>query len=208
MIPVSPPAASAPPRLVTAAVETLLARFASPSPVAGGGAAAALAGALGASLLAMVTGIARKHGAALGEVEAEAEQLRIRFTGLIDEDVERYRAVVEARRSPPDRRAEAVREALARATEAPLACARAAGRLLAHCAGVAEQVRPGTLGDLGVAASLAWAAFESAALTTRINLDALGDVEALGICEAELEQLTGEGAKARRRVMDVIARRT
>src|SRR5918995_906731 len=92
----------------TYALADLLDAFASNEPVPGGGSAAALAGALGVSLLIMVTGLpktrtgAPEEAADLAEAAARLRPLRDTLAALIDRDSEAYTAVIEAMRLPKD----------------------------------------------------------------------------------------------------------
>src|ERR687897_2784878 len=90
------------------ALADLLDAFASNEPVPGGGSAAALAGAVGASLLIMVTGLPKtktgtpEEAADLAEAAARLRPLRETLAALIDQDSEAYEAVLEAMRLPKD----------------------------------------------------------------------------------------------------------
>ena len=84
------------PRLTDLTLLDLLAAFRSPEPTPGGGSAAALAGALGASLLAMVGGLPKSHAKNEEDTErraaAQAQCARIadRLAVLVDRDSEAY----------------------------------------------------------------------------------------------------------------------
>ena len=135
-----------------------------------------MTGATAAALVAMVAGVAAHRAPAdtrLREIVGEAEALRIRMLAIVDRDVEAFGRVVEARRCTGDARAAAVSEALIGATEVPLELAAASARVLEQCAEVLPRARPSTLADIGVAATLAAAALEGAALTARANLEIL-----------------------------------
>src|SRR5215213_1069884 len=107
----------------------LLRAFRSSEPTPGGGSASALAGAVGASLLAMVAGLPKAR--VQGQDEAErlsaagmrAAGLSERLSSLIDADSDAYNLVLSAFRLPKateeDKRARSVRiqEALRAATE-------------------------------------------------------------------------------------------
>ncbi len=88
------------------ALVDLLDAFASNEPVPGGGSAAALAGAVGASLLIMVAGLPRtrtgspEEAADLAEASARLRPLRDTLTSLIDRDSSAYQAAIEAMRLP------------------------------------------------------------------------------------------------------------
>lgn len=113
-------------------VEEYLDKLSSGSAVPGGGSAAAVAGAMGVALVAMVARIsARRKGdgadsTRLQELLPELERLRADLGRLSQEDIDAYRAVIDARKSKapqPD-----VERAYARAAEVPLETARAAAR--------------------------------------------------------------------------------
>src|SRR5689334_12694532 len=82
--------------------------FASNEPMPGGGSAAALAGALGVSLLLMVAGLPKtrtgtaEERRALDESSSRLRPLRVALASLIDRDSEAYGAVVSALRLPKD----------------------------------------------------------------------------------------------------------
>jgi formiminotetrahydrofolate cyclodeaminase len=178
-------------------VEELLSRIASPDPSGGGGAAAALTGATAAALVGMVAGVAAQRApedAGLREIVGEAERLRGRMLELIDGDVEAFGRVVEARRRTDDGRAAAVRDALIGATEVPLELAVASSRVLEQCAALVDRARPSTIPDLGVAAALAGAALEGAALTARANLETLDAPAFVAESRRRLDGLLGEAS--------------
>ena len=87
-------------------VSELLDAFSSPDPTPGGGSAAALAGALGASLVAMVAGMkktrngAPEERAALDSARADLITLQGTLKDLVDLDTEAYSLVVAAYRQP------------------------------------------------------------------------------------------------------------
>jgi formiminotetrahydrofolate cyclodeaminase len=130
--------------LVTNTVQELLDAFSAPTPTPGGGSAAALAGAVAASLLAMVAGMPKtRTGAAdermaLDTVYPELIALKASLAGLIDRDADAYNQVVAAYRLPKGTdeektaRKAAVAVAMRAATEVPLETARAAAAVLRH----------------------------------------------------------------------------
>jgi formiminotetrahydrofolate cyclodeaminase len=184
-------------------VDGLLARIAIASPAAGGGAAAALTGATAAALVAMVAGVAARRAPDDPELRAivgEADALRGRLLGLIARDVEAFGRVVDARRRPDDTRGAAVRDALVGATEVPLELAAASARVLEQCAAVLPAARPSTVADVGVAATLAAAALEGAALTARANLEGLEAPAFVAETRQRLDRLLHNGAALRSRL--------
>ncbi len=180
------------------------------APAPGGGAAASLCGALAAALVAMVCRVtAERDPSAASEVSpsiARADELWQRLAGLVTDDMDAYRRVIDARRSGggPD----AVQRALTRATEVPLMLARGSRDVLALCESVAPRARASALSDLGVAAALAVGALESGVLTARANLAEVTDARFARASEDELAVLLAEGREARQRVLETIASRT
>ena len=77
-------------------VAGLLSALASPDPTPGGGTAAAIAGAMGTSLLVMVTGLAKSktntddEKAALAGARAALEPISVQLTQLADADTEAF----------------------------------------------------------------------------------------------------------------------
>src|SRR6188508_3821961 len=87
-------------------VSQLLAALGSPSPTPGGGTAAAIAGAMGTSLLVMVAGLAKSKNntddekTALANARAAIEPITSRLTDLADADTAAFDAVMAAYRLP------------------------------------------------------------------------------------------------------------
>jgi formiminotetrahydrofolate cyclodeaminase len=187
----------------------LLASFRSPSPTPGGGSASALAGAVGASLLAMVAALPKprattaddqKRLAAAGNQCAQFSQ---RLAALIDRDSDAYDEVVSAFRLPKASddekrmRTAQIQEALRSATEVPLEIMRASAAAIQAAADVAAFGNGNASSDVQVGLELLMAALRGAKLNVAINLTSLKDaayVEAAGQ-EAERVGLTAEAAR-------------
>jgi len=186
------------PALADRPLRTFLDELASAAPIPGGGAAAALAGAMAAALIAMVCnltiGRARysRVEAAMREILAHSEEARARLTALIDEDAAAYQRVAAALRLPratdAERaaRTEAIQQALQQAVSPPLETMRLARALLPLCLEVAAHGNPNVVSDAGVAAELAAAAARAASLNVRINLMDLTDADAVARSTAEV----------------------
>ena len=197
--------------LAARSVDDVLAALASAEPVPGGGAAAALAGALAAALVAMVGRVtARREPDAptSAEIAADADALRTRLLALAVQDGDAYSSVVAARRLPPEERDAALAAALGRATEVPLALAAACRDALTLCDRVVGAARASTLSDLRVAAILAQAAFDAASATARANLGDTTDAAYAGTAEDRLRALTGDARALGERVEIAIDRRS
>ncbi len=151
------------------------------TPAPGGGSAAALCGALGASLASMVVALAAGKEATAERVEAglAAQELKDRLLRAIDEDTAAFDAIGAARRLPkatPEQQAarEAAQvDATRRAIEVPLSVVEAARDTARLALRAARAGLPATASDAGVAAWCARTAAEGAALNVRINLPGL-----------------------------------
>jgi methenyltetrahydrofolate cyclohydrolase len=170
--------------LVDLETTALLDRLASSDPTPGGGSAAALAGAVAASLVAMVAAMPKTRTGAEEERRrlegvravalAEGERLR----RLVDEDAEAYDAVIAARRLPKEtdedkrRRKQAVDDALRLAAEVPMRTARACLAVLQEAVAAAERGNPNARSDAITAAAIAWAGLIGALENVRINVGA------------------------------------
>lgn len=170
-------------------VTELLADFRAPEPTPGGGSASALAGALGASLLAMVAGLPRSRAgtaedaARLTAARDRCTELSVELAGLVDRDSEAYALVLGAYKRPKGTDAEkaarsaAIQEGFRASIAAPLAVMRA-------CAAAGEQgVVIASLGlasaasDVQVGFELLGAALRGARLNVEINLESIKDAE-------------------------------
>jgi glutamate formiminotransferase/formiminotetrahydrofolate cyclodeaminase len=186
----------------------VLRSFQAPDPAPGGGAAAALAGALGASLLAMVAGMSRTRGGgeedrrALDDARPRLLEAAERLAALVDRDTEAYRAVAAAYRLPKGTEAEraarrdAVARALRGAIEAPLDTMRACRAALVEAATIARHGNPAALSDVAVAVALLEAALLGARANVDINLEALRDPAAAEAARREAEALEAEAKEA------------
>jgi len=183
------------------AVADLLDAFSSTDPVPGGGSAAALAGALGASLLLMVAGIpktktgAPEETADLAEAAARLHPLRDRLLELVDRDSEAYNQVMTALRvakgteADNTARKQAIDRATRAATDTPLDTMRACQQALRGAVVVATNGNRRTTSDVGVAVELLMAALRGARMNVDINLSTLDDAVYSTRVREEVEEL-------------------
>jgi glutamate formiminotransferase/formiminotetrahydrofolate cyclodeaminase len=168
-------------------VTSLLDAFSSADPTPGGGSAAALVGAIGASLLAMVAGMPKSRTNAPDERkaldDARRELLAHRGTliDLIDRDASAYDLVIAAFRQPKvtdeekaARRA-AVQDATRIATEVPVETIRACLEAMRAGRATAAHGNPNAASDVKVGYRLLMAAAEGARDNVEINLGGLTD---------------------------------
>ena len=179
-------------------VVDLLAAFRSSEPTPGGGSASALAGAVGASLLAMVAGLPKPRAASeedqgrLRAAGARCAVLAEQLTELIDRDSAAYDLVVAAYRRPKGSdeekasRSAAIQDALRAATETPLDVMRAAHAALEQAVVVAEFGNRNASSDVQVGVELLGAALRGARLNVEINLGSVKD-------DAYVESVRTEG---------------
>jgi formiminotetrahydrofolate cyclodeaminase len=173
--------------LVSLSVTDILDAFASSAPTPGGGSAAALSGAIGASLLAMVAAMPKTRLGEPGEREqldaaaAELQTLRGSLAALVDEDTRAYDLVTAAFKQPKatdDEKAarkQAIQSAFQAATSAPLATMRACEAALRQATVVAQSGNPGAASDVSVGVELAWAGLYGAEKNVAINIGSLTD---------------------------------
>jgi methenyltetrahydrofolate cyclohydrolase len=165
--------------------------LASTAAVPGGGSAAALAGAMGAALVSMVAKLSAKKAKAVEDREVltglvpELDQLAARLLELSQDDIDAYRAVIEARKSGAQ--GEALERTYERAAEVPLATATAAARGLALLPQVSKRAWEVTASDLAVGSELLETGFHGALGNVAINLP-----ELRGEAAARVERAYGE----------------
>jgi formiminotetrahydrofolate cyclodeaminase len=181
----------------------LLDAFSSPDPTPGGGSAAALAGALGASLLAMVAGMTRtKTGtpedrAALDGARAKLLAARDALVALIDRDAQAYDLVVAAYKRPKGTeadkvaRAAAIQEALGAATAVPLQTLQTCLQAMEVAGTIAERGNPSAISDVIVGYSSLGQGVQGALLNVEINL---GSITNAAHVEAITRELRGASA--------------
>lgn len=171
----------------TLTLSELLDAFASNQPVPGGGSAAALAGAVGASLLIMVAGLPKTRNgtgeerAALDAAAARIRPLRDQLAALIDRDSEAYTSVMNAFRLPradeveKARRTEAIGVAMRAATDAPLETMRVCRQVLREARAIAAGGAASASSDVAVAVELLRTAARGAAFNVDTNLAGIKD---------------------------------
>jgi formiminotetrahydrofolate cyclodeaminase len=182
-------------------LSTVLERFRSSDPTPGGGSAAALAGALGASLLAMVASLPRPRAAS----DADVRQLRdagqrcaalaTDLERLIDRDAEAYDLVVGAYRLPKSTEAEKaartdrIQAALKVAIDTPLDVMRACASALGESSSIGTLGNANASSDVKVGIELLRAGLRGAQLNVEINLDSVKDRAYAGDVAREMQRL-------------------
>lgn len=185
----------------------------------GGGAVAALAGALATALVAMVGRLTvgkRRYADVQDEATGavvQAEKLRAALTAAMDEDSAAFNAVMAAYKLPKateeEQRARdaAIQDATAHATEVPLATARAALEALELALLVASKGNVNAASDAATAAWMAMASIQSAALNVRVNAAGIQDAVQKQTWLAELNDIDARAQALLKEVQAVAAQR-
>ena len=185
--------------LVEKTVQDFLEELASDSPAPGGGSVAALCGALGSALVAMVCRLTvdkPKYAEVSDELRkalGQAEALRRTFTRLVDRDTEAFQVVMSAFRMPKESdeqkaaRSKAIQEATRGATEVPLEVHGLTVELMDLALLAAGKGNVNSVSDAGVGAELARAAAGGAAMNVHINLSGLKDQDYVAEAREKLE---------------------
>ncbi|HZR22020.1 MAG TPA: cyclodeaminase/cyclohydrolase family protein [Vicinamibacterales bacterium] len=188
--------------LTDLSTKDLLNAFSSSDPTPGGGSAAALSSAIGASVLMMVCGLPKTKSNSdedRSKLQAAAIALtryRQQLTEAIDADTNAYDQVVVAYKLPRSTddekrlRKEAVQRAMRAATDVPLQVMRLSADALKESTIVAAHGHSGASSDVGVAIALLKAGLEGARLNVDINVGSIDDGSYVSAVRAEVERLT------------------
>lgn len=198
-------------------VRELLEAIGSSNPTPGGGTAAAIAGAMGTSLLVMVTGLPKSRNntdeekAMLAKAREALTPITARLTQLADADSESYNGVMAAYRLPKATDAEkaarstAIQAALKGATVVPLDTLRTCAGALVEARTVAACGNASAGSDAGVAIGLLRAAALGADANVRTNLEGLKDETFRSATAAEAARLSADAAAAADAAMQALA---
>lgn len=164
-----------------------------PSP--GGGSAAALTAAQGASLISMVVNFTlgkpkyAEYESELKGILGKSEKLRKDFLGLVDKDVLAYQS-------------KNIRDAL----NVPFMVARLCFEAAKLCPGLLSKGNLNLISDVAVAAVLLESAFRSAYFNVEINLESLADKKLSGRVRKELSQKSKQIEKIRQDTEDKVGK--
>ncbi|MEW6375050.1 MAG: cyclodeaminase/cyclohydrolase family protein [Thermodesulfobacteriota bacterium] len=191
-------------------IKRFLEKLASDKPTPGGGSTSALAGALSASLVAMVAGFSSKKGGikkkGMEEIRKKALVIQKRLYRAIDEDAKSFNAVIKAFRLPRGSekerlyRVREIQKAYQRATLTPQLVCEESIQLLEYSKILILKGNPNAVSDAGVAAFLADAALAGGLVNIGVNLVPVTDKMFLG----KMYSLMGQWAKKRNQLMGSI----
>jgi len=206
--------------LANMTLEEFAASLSAGTPTPGGGSAAALAGALSASLVQMVCDLTlgrepyKAHEETVRSIRQRAEALRRDLLVLVDRDAEAYDGVIKAIRLPKGSEAEKLARAAAIsranlfATETPLAVAEACAALLTMSTEMAYKGNPNAVSDAGTAALLAYAGLRGGVLNVRINLKGIGDDERAAKARERVRRLEVDAERLREESLGAVFSRS
>jgi glutamate formiminotransferase / formiminotetrahydrofolate cyclodeaminase len=211
-------ACRAPSPLASMKVAGFVDEVASESPAPGGGSVAALAGALGAALAAMVANLTvGKKGyeaswRGMSELAVKGQALKAALVAAIDEDTRAFNGLMQAMKLPKSSeeqrlaREAAVGEACKAAALIPLETARASLEAIRLCAEAAAKGNANSVSDAAVGAILAKAAVEGAVYNVLINLKSVTDPGFAAELGARAAGLVAEAGEAARETLAVVDR--
>ena len=164
-------------------LKRFLEKLSSDTPTPGGGSASALAGALSASLVAMVAGLSSKKDKTkkkeMEGIRKKGLSIQKRLFRAIDEDSKSFDAIIKAFRLPKNsgkerlRRVREIQKAYQGATLTPQLVCQQSLQLLGYSKALILKGNPNAISDAGVAAFLADAAYAGGLLNININLVAV-----------------------------------
>ncbi len=205
--------------LVNTELKQFSERLAAGTPTPGGGSAAALSGALAASLIQMVCELTigreayREHEKEVRAMRDRAGALRRDLLVLVDRDAEAYDDVMTAIRMPKGSESEkmtrkqALTQANLFATEAPMATADACSVLMRLAVDLAEWGNRNAISDVGAAALLAYAGLRGGVLNVRINLGGLADADYAAKAQNRIRSLEIDAEALREQALTAVSAR-
>lgn len=190
--------------------------LASDAPAPGGGSTAALEGALGAALTAMVCGLTvgkAKYAASQELVESVREKcaaLQVRFLDVMDRDTEAFNAVAAAFALPKGTeeekaaRSKAIQAALRGCIDTPMEMMELAAETLELTESLLGRFNDSAASDLGVAALSLRSAIQGAWLNVRINISSIKDQDLAERSRARGEALLAKALPAADRIYNAV----
>ncbi len=205
--------------LVKKTVEEFLSKVASSEPAPGGGSVAALAGANGAGLFAMVCRVTigkEKYAHVEEDLKTALEQLislQKRLTELVDEDTEAFNDVMAAFKMPKESDSEkearkaAIQAGYKRASNTPMETAECCCKVLELGKIVAEKGNSNAISDVGVGALTAIAGLHGAVYNVKINIPTIKDEEFVRKASEKIEWLIKTGGDCKRSILESVDKR-
>lgn len=191
----------------------------SKSATPGGGSVAALTGAMGAALLSMVDNLTigkeqyKKVEDDIKDLLGKSENLRKTLEELMERDVEvfnQFMVIMKLPRTNEEEKKERnqkMQVALIEAARVPLEVAKKSKEVIDICLEVAFKGTKNAISDVGVGVLLAEAAFHSAVINTKINLNMMKDENTKKELSQEIENLNSLVKGKKERVLEIVLKR-
>ena len=190
--------------------------LASDAPAPGGGSTAALAGALGAALTAMVCRLTEgrkkyeEYQDHILEVKEKATALQAKFIDVMDRDTEAFMVISNAYGMPKSTdeekaaRSAAIQAGLIKSTETPMEMMELAAETIALTESLLGRFNTASASDLGVGALTLRTAVQGAWLNVLINIGSLKDKELAETYRAKGQALVDQVVAAADRVYETV----
>ena len=190
--------------------------LASEAPAPGGGSTAALAGALGAALTAMVCRLTEgrkkyeEFEAHVLEVKEKATALQAKFIDVMDRDTEAFMVISNAYGMPKATdeekaaRSAAIQAGLVKSTETPMEMMELSAETIALTESLLGKFNTASASDLGVGALTLRTAVQGAWLNVLINIGSLKDKELAENYRAKGQALVDQVVAAADRIYETV----
>ena len=190
--------------------------LASDAPAPGGGSTAALAGALGAALTAMVCRLTEgrkkyeEYQDYILEVKEKATALQAKFIDVMDRDTEAFMVISNAYGMPKATdeekavRSAAIQAGLVKSTETPMEMMELSAETIALTESLLGKFNTASASDLGVGALTLRTAVQGAWLNVLINIGSLKDKELAESYRAKGQALVDRVVAAADRVYETV----
>ena len=190
--------------------------LASDAPAPGGGSTAALAGALGAALTAMVCRLTEgrkkyeEFEAHVLEVKEKATALQAKFIDVMDRDTEAFMVISNAYGMPKatdeekTARSSAIQAGLVKSTETPMEMMELSAETIALTESLLGKFNTASASDLGVGALTLRTAVQGAWLNVLINIGSLKDKELAENYRAKGQALVDQVVAAADRIYETV----
>jgi len=200
-------------------IKTFLDSLASESATPGGGSVAALTGAMSAALISMVSNLTigkEKYRHLEDDIKLllqKSESLRAKLEELMEKDVEVFNQLMAIMKLPRNNeeekkiRNQKMQIALIEAAKVPLEVARKSKELIDICQEIADKGNKNAISDAGVAVILAEAAFDSAIINVKINLNMIKDEKTNNSLTEEINNLNASVKGKKDKVLEKVLAR-
>ncbi|GAB4116799.1 MAG: cyclodeaminase/cyclohydrolase family protein [Candidatus Caldatribacteriota bacterium] len=202
--------------LIEKKISNFLDELASAAPTPGGGSVAALAGALGAALVSMVSNLTigkekyREVEEEVKKILGSSEKLRYDLSQLIEEDIKAFNNFMATYKMPKETdeekkiRSEKIQQALIEAAKVPLQVAYKCLDIFSLAEEIVQKGNPNVVSDVGVAILMAEAGLDSAILNVEINLKMIKDEKVVEELNSAIQDLVSEKKGRKERILKMV----